>query len=270
MSAEVRAVILAAGRGTRMRAAAQAPVVLDPEQERMAALGLKTLVPFHGQPFLAWMLNEVAAAGIDEACVVTGPSTSPVRDWLERAWLDRPTIRHAIQAQPLGSANALLAAEPYVRDAPFLVLNADNLYEADDLRRLVALDGPGLVCHLPSALEAGGIPTHRMRAFAIIERDADGMLRRIIEKPAVTEGTTLRADTLISMTCWRFDAAILDACRAITPSVRGELELPDAVMWLVHSGARLRVLSSTLPVLDVSTREDVPAVAELLRHRLAR
>ena len=253
-----RAVILAAGCGTRMREAVSG-VTLSFEQRTVADRGLKMLMPIAGRPFLEWSLEALAAAGVDEACTVIGPHTVEVRERLES--MPSPPLRlsFATQEQPAGSANAVLAAEPHVGTGPFLVINGDNLYPVADLRRLLETEGQALIGYSIDGLLAGGIPAERIRAFALLETDADGTLRRIIEKPTAVEAAAL-PDARVSMTCWRFDRAIFDACRAIRPSARGEYELPDAVMHEVRRGARYRVLPSEAPVADLSRREDVPRV----------
>jgi glucose-1-phosphate thymidylyltransferase len=65
------------------------------------------------------------------------------------------------------------------------------------------------------------------------------------------------------MNCWRFSPRIFEACRAIQPSVRGELELPDAVQYSIDRlGESYRVLLSDAGVLDLSTRADVARVQQ--------
>ena len=78
----------------------------------------------------------------------------------------------------------MLAAEKVVGDAPFLVMNADNLYPVTVLRDLSTLDGPGLAAFTrDDLLAAGNIPAARVADFALLDVDEDGWLRRIIEKP---------------------------------------------------------------------------------------
>lgn len=122
-----RAVILAAGRGTRMRRPAPG-IGLRREQRAMAERGLKCLIPFHGRPFLDYVITALADAGIEEACLVVRPGADPVRTYCERARTRRVRLSFAVQPEPLGSANALLAAEDFAAGEPFIVVNADNYY----------------------------------------------------------------------------------------------------------------------------------------------
>jgi glucose-1-phosphate thymidylyltransferase len=70
---------------------------------------------------------------------------------------------------------------------------------------------------------------------------------------------------LISMNCWRLPPVIFDFCRLLTPSSRGELELPQAIHNAIAAGLRLRVVRSAEGVLDLSRRADIAAVASRLR-----
>jgi glucose-1-phosphate thymidylyltransferase len=113
------------------------------------------------------------------------------------------------------------------------------------------------------------IPAERLRAFAIGLLDAQDVLIDLIEKP--DEPTWHRLDAegaprLVSMNCWRLPPAIYDACRAVTPSARGELELSHAIRLAIAAGLRIRVLRSEDGVLDLSRRVDVAAVADRLRE----
>jgi glucose-1-phosphate thymidylyltransferase len=72
------------------------------------------------------------------------------------------------------------------------------------------------------------------------------------------------------MNCWRFDPRIFEACRAVTPSVRGELELPAAVGLAVGRGVRFKVVPAAGPVLDLSQRADAPDIARRLSGTVPR
>jgi dTDP-glucose pyrophosphorylase len=260
------AVLLAAGRGTRMQEASE--VALTPEQAAAADVGLKFLVPVRGRPFLDWVLDEVAAAGFEEACLVVSPD-SPLRRRDGDIHRGRLLLRAAIQAQPRGGANAVLAAEEVVAGRDLVVLNADNLYPADVLRRLLELDGPGLAGFDAEALvRDSNIPAVRVAAFALIRAEG-GVMTGIVEKPT-SEQVAAMAGAPVSMTCWRFQPEIFDACRDVAPSARGELELPDAVGLSMERGTRYQVVPVRAGVLDMSRREDIPAVERFLAARTGR
>jgi dTDP-glucose pyrophosphorylase len=101
--------------------------------------------------------------------------------------------------------------------------------------------------------------------YALLDVGSDGYLRDVIEKPDRVV-MNRRRDNPISMNVWRFDRAIFGACRTVPLSPRGELELPSAVQGGLRSGAlRLRAVPIDAQVLDLSQRNDIPAVDAALR-----
>jgi glucose-1-phosphate thymidylyltransferase len=239
-------------------------VALTPEQAAMADAGLKMLVPIHGRPFLAYVLHELAEAGIEEACLVVGPGDDdPVRVAVEALAPRRLRTSFAVQAEPLGSAHALLAAEAFAGDEPFVAINADNIYTAAAVRAVAALEGSGLAGYDADALVArSNVSPEQVAAFALIEAE-DGYMTGIVEKPDAATALAMD-DAPVSMTLWRFEPSIFDACRAIEPSERGELELADAVALATERGTRFRVVPVAEGVLDISRRRDIPAVERWL------
>ncbi|MEX1184951.1 MAG: nucleotidyltransferase family protein [Gemmatimonadota bacterium] len=263
MGGLTKAVILAAGRGTRMRAAA-ASVDLDAAQESAARLGLKPLIPFGGQPFIRYVLTALADAGYGEVCFVVRPGADPIRTHFEECPVTRLALYFAEQSEPLGAAHAVLAAEEFAGGDDVAVINADNYYPAGALRALREVGGNAMIGCRRGALLEGNITEDRIAGYALVTTDTEGMLTSIVEKPTAGEVRRRGADALISMTCWRFTPSIFDACRAVEPSPRGELELPDAVRRL-----RVRVVPMDATVLDLSRRDDIPRVGRLLAsHRV--
>jgi len=263
-----KAVILAAGRGTRMKEE-RGDVALEPEQSKMADLGLKGMIPFAGRPFLDYVLSGLAYAGYDEACLVVNPQHQAFRDYYMRA--APPTRIHvtfAIQHTPRGTADAVASAEGFVANEPFLMINSDNYYCTSALSTLRTLGEAGLIgFHREHLLTRSNITADRLASYAIALVDSNRYLERIIEKPEPDVITSSAANVVISMNCWRFSPAIFVACRAITPSARYELELADAVQYATDTlYERFRVVRSDAAVLDLTHRSDIPSVAARLRE----
>jgi dTDP-glucose pyrophosphorylase len=247
---------------------------LTPEQEAVASAGLKTLMPIStggrpGRPFLDYLLSAIADAGIRNVGLVVGPEHDALRRQYSGDMApSRVAVEFVTQQEARGTADAVLAAEPFVAGRPFLSLNADNLYPVEVLRALRELDGPGLPAFERDELaRSSRIPADRIGSFALLAVDADGTLLDIIEKPGVAAVEAAGPRALVSMNCWRFDARIFAACRAVRPSPRGELELPEAVRLAVRQGVRFRVFTARGPVVDLSRREDVQTVSDLLAGR---
>jgi glucose-1-phosphate thymidylyltransferase len=249
-----------------MRAAAPDAQLTD-AQRKAADAGLKPLMPMDGRPFLDYVLGALADAGLRDICIVVGPTPSPIRQHYEKT--PRParlTLHFAIQEEPRGTADAVLAAEEWANGQPFLTVNADNLYPVDALRALAAIDEPGLlVFERDDLVASSNIPAERVQSFAILEVGEDGLLHTIVEKPGVDEMPGEGAPVLVSMNCWRFDARIFPACRDVTPSPRGELELPAAVMLALSRGVPFHAVAARGPVIDLSRRSDTADVERRLR-----
>jgi dTDP-glucose pyrophosphorylase len=116
-----------------------------------------------------------------------------------------------------------------------------------------------------SMLTQSNIPADRVRQFALGKIDSRGFLAQIVEKPAGAVLASMARPHWVSMNCWRFGPAIFDACRKIGPSSRGELEITDAVQYVIDVlGQPIRVARIHSPVLDLTSRQDVATVAEKL------
>jgi dTDP-glucose pyrophosphorylase len=252
--------------------AADAGVALTDDQQRAADAGLKAMMPIAGRPFLDYVLSAAADAGLRQIALVVAPDHRALRDHYEEA--ARPTrvaIDFVVQAEPRGTADAVLSAERWAQDESFLVVNGDNLYPPAALSALGAPSEPGLAgFDAIDLVRTGNIPAERVRAFALVEQDDRGYLTRIVEKPAHEDVERLGPQVRVSMNCWRFDPRIFEACRAVTPSVRGELELPAAVGLAVGRGVRFKVVPAAGPVLDLSQRADAPDIARRLSGTVPR
>ena len=260
-----RAVILARGLGRRMRQP-DPGALLEAGQEAVAAMGIKGMIPI-GRPFLDYALSALADAGYTEVCLVIGPEHHSVRRYYETpGLLSRLAVTFAVQEEPRGTADAVLAAEVFAGGKRFLVCNADNYYPAPVLARLRALTGPGLAGFAPGPLVGlSNIPASRVSQFALLSETADGFLADIVEKPDPGTAARFGPRARVSMNAWVFESDIFEACRRIGPSPRGELELQDAVRYAMrHLGTRFRVVPVEAGVLDLSQRGDISSVAEHL------
>ena len=107
-------------------------------------------------------------------------------------------LDYVIQQEPRGTADALLAAEPWTEGEMFLAMNADNLYPAAALAELARLPEPGLPAFdRDDLVRSGNIPADRIKSFALIDVDEQGYLTGIIEKPLEdppTPNSTARAE----------------------------------------------------------------------------
>jgi glucose-1-phosphate thymidylyltransferase len=199
---------------------------------------------------------------------VAPDATDVQRHFHHEMTLRRVRIRFAVQPEPRGTADAVLAAESIIGAGRFLVLNADNYYPVEAYRALSEVEG----CALPgfdreALVRQGNIDPDRIRRFALLRVSAGGFLEEIVEKPDEATFAAMGEHALVSMNLWAFTPVIFEACRRVKPSSRGELELPGAVRIAMKDlGERFRVLPFVAPVLDLGRRSDVANVEAALRN----
>src|SRR5262245_18914516 len=204
-----KAVVLARGLGKRMRESSAA-VALDEAQATVAESGVKAMMPFE-RPFMDYLLSALADAGYEDACLIIGPEHEAIRNFYSvQAPPRRIRIHFAVQLEPRGTADAVLAAESFVAGEDFLTINSDNYYSVSAFRalRLLGEAGTSLV-ESNVLIPQGSNPRERIFKFAVCEIDADGYLVRIIEKPSETRAVSA-ADALVSVNCWRFPPEIFE------------------------------------------------------------
>lgn len=256
-----KAVILARGLGSRMRKPDDSASI-DAGQSRAADTGIKAMIPI-GRPFLDYVLSALADAGYRHVCLVIGPEHDSVRDYYSGITLTRIAVEFAVQEKPLGTADAVLAAESFAGDDPFVVMNSDNYYPVNALRMLRKAEPPAIVAFARRPLvEAGNVSIERTARFGALDIDEEGFLQKI-NRTAVAAA----ADEIFSsMNCWLFTPEIFAACRRVPVSARGELELPQAVeLGIREMAMRFRAVKVFEPVLDMSSRADIASVAARLQ-----
>lgn len=254
-----KAIILARGLGTRMKVKT-ANLSLTSEQNSSADAGLKGLVPLaNGRTLLEMGTENLREAGFEQIIVVIGPEHDLIREHCERLDI---RIEFAVQKEALGTADAVLAAEQMISDDElFAVFNSDNLYPVSALKSLVSATCPAMLAFDKQTLiNESDIPVERLAKFATVEIDNKDELVSITEKPQ-----KVSSNSYISMNAWLFSPVIFKACRAITPSERGEYEVTSAVNHLIGTlNEKIKAIKVKEGVLDLSTRADIETAARFL------
>jgi glucose-1-phosphate thymidylyltransferase len=253
-----KAVILARGLGTRLRAENSEAALAD-DQLEVARAGVKALMPVvDGKTMLDFILERLARAGFSRFCLVIGDEHQAIRDFCQRFDLN---ITFAVQKEALGTADAVLSALEFCGDDNFLVVNSDNLYPHEDLTALREYGKPALIAYSKKHLiEKSNISEEKINKFATIDFNRDGTLAKITEKPEASD-----AEARISMNAWVFSPKIFSACGKIEKSVRGEYELSSAVQYAInHLEEKFAAINSNEGVLDLSSRTDIAALREKL------
>lgn len=271
-------VVLARGLGTRMRRSENNAAV-DGRQAAVADTGIKAMIPIDvgngnasgthssARPFLDYVVSTAADAGFRRVCLVIGPEQEAIRTYYcGEASPKRLFFDFALQPEAKGTADAVAAAEAFAGNDPFVVINSDNYYPIEALRALRDQSGCAVALFERDAMLAGSnVPAERIQRFAVAKIDAQGRLQQILEKPDEATVAALPKPLWVSMNCWRFGPSIFQACRAIKPSPRGEFELTDAVQYAVSTlGEPFQAVTIRSPVLDMTSRGDIAAVAALL------
>ena len=210
----MKALILAGGRGTRLR-----PITFT---------RAKQLVPVANKPILFYALEALRDAGISEIGVIVGDTAQEVRAALGDGSAWGVEITYIPQEAPLGLAHAVKIAEEFMAGDSFVMYLGDNLI-ADGVTRFVddfranCCDAEILLAHVPNANQ-----------FGVAELGENGEIIRLIEKPENPPSD------LALVGVYLFSTDIFTAVNAITPSARGELEITDAIQWLIDNGRVVR------------------------------
>jgi glucose-1-phosphate thymidylyltransferase len=224
-------------------------------------------MPIGRHALIDHIVSALADAGISRAVLVVPPDHEAFAAHFASRSQPRVRVEFAVQQEPLGTANAVLSARPRVGSAPFVMVNGDNYYPPAAVRAVAGAGGHAMGgFDVPSLAEGGNIPRERIAKYAFVWADAHGHAVRFEEKPdpAPLDDPAV----VVSMNLWAFGPSIFTACERTRPSVRGELELADAVRILVTDlGEPVRVVPVRGPVLDLSSRADIATVERLLADR---
>jgi glucose-1-phosphate thymidylyltransferase len=210
----MKGLILSGGTGSRLR-----PITYT---------SAKQLVPVANKPVLFYGIEALAGAGIDEIGIIIAPETGgEIREAAGAGERFGVSITYIEQEAPLGLAHAVLTAEEFLRDSPFVMYLGDNLLR-DGVTALVDT----FRSEKPDALILL-TPVSDPENYGVAELDGDNRVARLVEKPKQPQ------TDLALVGVYMFTPAIFGAARAIKPSGRGELEITDAIQHLVDAGLRV-------------------------------
>ncbi len=205
----MKGLVLSGGEGTRLR-----PITHT---------SAKQLIPVANKPVLFYGLEAIREAGITEVGIIVGNTRKEIQQEAGDGSRWGLKITYIEQEAPLGLAHAVLTAEEFIGDESFVMYLGDNILK-DGIKDLVdefRSERPN------SQIQLVSVPNPSQ--FGVAEL-LDGKVVRLEEKPKHPKSD------LALTGVYMFDANIFEAARAIKPSWRNELEITDAIQWLIDHG----------------------------------
>ena len=209
----MRALVLSGGEGSRLRP--------------LTHTNAKQLIPIANVPILFHVLGSIRDAGITEVGIVVGQTVDEVVAAVGDGSAFGLRVTYLPQDAPLGLAHAVLVARDFVKGEPFVMYLGDNVV-LEGIAGFVA----GFERHHPDAqIFLAKVP--EPERFGVVELDGERVVR-LVEKPRE------HLSDLALVGVYLFDDQIIEACESLGPSWRGELEITEAIQWLVDRGKNVR------------------------------
>ncbi|MGD2105910.1 MAG: glucose-1-phosphate thymidylyltransferase [Anaerolineae bacterium] len=204
----MKALILSGGTGTRLY-----PLTFT---------SAKQLIPVANKPILFRVIEAIRDAGIDDIGIVVGDTAEEIKEAVGRGGRWDANVAYVHQEEPLGLAHAVKVSRDFLEDEPFVMFLGDNVIQGginDLVNQFQASDWNSQI--VLTRVE------HPER-YGVVELNGEGRVVHLVEKPENPPSD------LALVGIYMFDHNVHEAVNSITPSWRGELEITDAIQWLVE------------------------------------
>ena len=215
----MKALVLAGGSGSRLR-----PITHT---------SAKQLLPVANKPVLYYGLEAIRDAGITEVGIVVGDTAPAIQEAVGDGSAFGLSATYIRQDAPRGLAHAVLIARDFVGDDDFVMYLGDNFIVGgiSELVEEFAVGRPDAQIMLTQVPDP--------RQFGVAELDALGEVVGLEEKPSQPKSDLALVGVYI------FTSAVHEAVRQLAPSWRGELEITEAIQWLIDNGRKVRSTTIT-------------------------
>jgi len=210
----VKALIPSGGAGTRLR-----PITHT---------SAKQLVPVANKPILFYVLDDIAEAGVIETGIVVGETGDEIREAVGDGSAWGLKVTYLEQEAPLGLAHTVLIARDFLGEDPFVMYLGDNMLRDGIVSFVKRFEAEGCAAQIMVT------QVEQPEQYGVVQLDGDQVIK-LVEKPKD------RISDLALVGVYLFDASVHDAVRALKPSGRGELEITEAIQWLLDQGNDVKV-----------------------------
>jgi glucose-1-phosphate thymidylyltransferase len=243
----MKGLILSGGKGTRLY-----PITYT---------SAKQLVPVANKPVLFRVIEAIRDAGIDDIGIVVGDTAPEIREAVGSGKRWGVRITYIQQDKPLGLAHAVKVSREYLGDDRFVMFLGDNVIEGGISGLISQFETSGYNCQIVLT------PVDNPSQYGVADLDAEtGRINRLVEKPRNPPSN------LALVGIYMFDEHIWEAVDAITPSWRGELEITDAIQYLVDKGYNVHPYVHTGWWIDTGAPGDMleanDKVLDEIEHRI--
>jgi glucose-1-phosphate thymidylyltransferase len=205
----MKGLILSGGKGTRLYP--------------LTYTSAKQLIPVANKPILFRVIESIRDAGIEDIGIVVGDTADEIKTAVGRGGRWDANITYIHQEKPLGLAHAVKVSQDFLEDDPFVMFLGDNVIEGGI---------SNLIQQFQESNWNSQIVLTRVdhpEQYGVAELNGEGRVVQLVEKPK----DPLSDLALVGI--YMFDHTIHEAIANITPSWRGELEITDAIQWLVEN-----------------------------------